>query len=76
MRIKKRKRHRHREAPEVVVEGDYSWGGAFGTKWITAERCSGTFTQVLSGVVRVHDKTRDRTVDVRAGHSYLAPHTR
>jgi Ca2+-binding RTX toxin-like protein len=55
------------------VRGRHSDASAAGTAWITEERCSGTFTRVLSGVVRVTDKTRHRTVRVRAGHSYLAP---
>ena len=55
------------------VRGKHSTASAAGTEWITEERCNGTLTQVLSGVVRVHDDTRNRDVTVRAGHSYLAP---
>jgi hypothetical protein len=74
MNIKKRKRRRGQpeKEPEIVIAGDNSFGGAFGTKWITEERCSGTFTRVLSGVVKVDDFRRHRTVTVGAGHSYLA----
>jgi Ca2+-binding RTX toxin-like protein len=54
------------------VKGKYSRGAANGTSWITEERCSGTFTQVRSGVVRVRDLERDRTIALRKGQSYLA----
>jgi Ca2+-binding RTX toxin-like protein len=56
----------------VKVRGRYSIGAAFGTAWLTEDRCDGTLTRVKSGAVRVHDLVRDRTVTVRAGSSYLA----
>ena len=43
-----------------------------GTKWFTEDRCDGTLTKVLRGVVAVQDFGRKRTVNVRAGHSYFA----
>ena len=43
-----------------------------GTRWVTVDRCDGTFTRVTEGAVSVRDKVRHRTVLVRAGHSYLA----
>src|SRR5262249_34745409 len=43
-----------------------------GTKWLTEDRCDGTLTKVLRGVVAVQDFGRKRTVSVRAGHSYFA----
>lgn len=43
-----------------------------GTRWDTVERCDGTLTRVLRGVVTVRDFRLRRTVVVRAGHSYLA----
>jgi Ca2+-binding RTX toxin-like protein len=78
MQIDKRRRSRGRRARQrqAVVLTNYSAGGALGTKWITEERCSGTLTRVISGVVQVTDFTRHRTVMVRAGHSYLAPSKR
>jgi Ca2+-binding RTX toxin-like protein len=54
------------------VKGAYSVGAAFGTAWLTEDRCNGTFTHVDSGVVRVRDLRRHKTVTVRAGESYLA----
>jgi Ca2+-binding RTX toxin-like protein len=72
VRTQKRKRARAARQPQTVVKGKHSAASSPGTAWITEERCNGTFTRVLSGVVRVHDKTRDRDVTVRAGHSYLA----
>jgi Ca2+-binding RTX toxin-like protein len=65
-RIDKRKPGRAR------VRGKHSIGAAFGTAWVTEERCDGTLTRVRSGVVRVRDLERNRTVTVRAGGTYLA----
>jgi Ca2+-binding RTX toxin-like protein len=56
----------------VKVRGRYSIGAAYGTAWLTEDRCDGTLTRVKSGTVRVHDLVRHRTVTVRAGSSYLA----
>lgn len=74
MQIDKGKRpaRKRRARQRATVRGKHSIGAAFGTKWITEERCSGTFTKVLSGTVRVLDIGRKRTVLVRKGHSYLA----
>jgi hypothetical protein len=44
-----------------------------GTSWYTEDRCDGTLTRVSQGSVSVRDLVNDRTVIVRAGHSYLAP---
>jgi hypothetical protein len=54
------------------VRGRYSVGSAFGTTWLTTDRCDGTLTRVVTGTVFVHDFARNRTVVVHAGHSYLA----
>jgi hypothetical protein len=43
-----------------------------GTTWYVADRCDGTLTRVTTGSVSVRDLRRQRTVVVRAGHSYLA----
>jgi hypothetical protein len=43
-----------------------------GTTWYVADRCDGTLTRVTSGSVSVRDLRHQRTVVVRAGHSYLA----
>jgi Ca2+-binding RTX toxin-like protein len=56
----------------VKVRGRYSIGAAYGTAWLTEDRCDGTLTRVKSGTVRVRDLVRHRTVTVRAGSSYLA----
>jgi Ca2+-binding RTX toxin-like protein len=66
-RVDKGKRGRYR------VRGRYSVGAAFGTAWLTEDRCDGTLTRVDSGVVRVRDRVRNKTVSVRAGQNYLAP---
>jgi hypothetical protein len=43
-----------------------------GTIWFVADRCEGTFFRVNRGIVAVRDFTRQVTVSVRAGQSYLA----
>jgi hypothetical protein len=43
-----------------------------GTVWKVADTCDGTQTNVLRGVVKVHDFGLDRIVSVRAGQQYLA----
>jgi len=68
----KRRAAKRRARQRAEVRGKHSVGAAFGTKWITEERCNGTFTRVLSGVVRVRDLERKRTVTLRKGQSYLA----
>jgi Ca2+-binding RTX toxin-like protein len=63
---------RKRNKQRTVVQGDHSDASSGGTAWITEERCSGTFTRVLSGVVRVRDLRLKKTVVVRAPGTYLA----
>jgi hypothetical protein len=55
------------------THGRHSQATVRGTRWLTEDRCSGTFTKVTQGAVVVRDLTRRRSVVVRAGHSYLAP---
>jgi hypothetical protein len=43
-----------------------------GTKWVTEERCAGTYFRVRKGSVTVRDFRRGKTVVIRAGQSYLA----
>ncbi|MEA2219655.1 MAG: hypothetical protein QOJ35_2281 [Solirubrobacteraceae bacterium] len=43
-----------------------------GTTWLVEDRCDGTLTSVMKGIVQVYDFGLRRTVTVRAGHSYLA----
>ena len=38
-----------------------------GTTWLTADRCDGTLTRVVTGSVVVRDFTLHRTVVVHAG---------
>ena len=42
-----------------------------GTRWLTEDRCSGTFTKVTEGAVDVKDKRRGTVRRVRAGQSLL-----
>ena len=43
-----------------------------GTDWGMIDQCNGTLTRVRSGVVRVRDFAKNRTVTLRRGRSYLA----
>jgi hypothetical protein len=43
-----------------------------GTRWLDEDRCDGTLVRVRRGRVEVRDKRSGRTVQVRAGHSYIA----
>ena len=54
------------------TKGRYSSATVRGTKWLVIDRCDGTLTRVLRGVVRVRDFRKRKTVDVRAGRTYLA----
>ena len=50
----------------------YSAATVRGTRWLTQDRCDGTFTRVTQGVVSVQDFRLRRTRLVKAGQSYLA----
>jgi hypothetical protein len=54
------------------TKGRYSSATVRGTKWLTADRCDGTFTEVQRGVIAVADFPNRRQVTLRAGRSYLA----
>ena len=54
------------------TRGRYSAATVRGTKWLAQDRCDGTVTRVLRGVVRVRDFRARKNVIVRAGQSYLA----
>jgi hypothetical protein len=54
------------------TDGKYSSATVRGTIWLVEDRCEGTSTKVRRGVVAVRDFKRNRTVSVKAGHSYLA----
>src|SRR5439155_1029018 len=55
------------------TRGQYSSATVRGTSWLTADRCDGTLTQVSQGIVAVLDLRKKKTIQVTAGHSYLAP---
>jgi Ca2+-binding RTX toxin-like protein len=65
-RLRARARGRYRAG------GRHSAATVRGTTFSVVDRCDGTLTRVRSGVVRVRDFRRRRTVTVRAGKSYLA----
>jgi hypothetical protein len=54
------------------TNGKYSSATVRGTIWLTQDRCDGTLTTVKRGTVSVRDFKLEKTVSVKAGHSYLA----
>jgi hypothetical protein len=44
-----------------------------GTKWLTQERCDGTLTRVVRGVVKVKNLHTGKVITITGGHSYLSP---
>jgi hypothetical protein len=54
------------------TSGTFSSATVRGTRWVVVDRCDGTLTRVVRGVVSVRDFRRHVTVLVRAGHQYLA----
>ena len=54
------------------TRGRYSSGFVRGTKWLTADSCSGTLTVVRQDVVAVRDFQRKKTILVHAGGRYFA----
>jgi hypothetical protein len=54
------------------TRGRYSAATVRGTRWNVLDRCDGTLTSVVRGVVTVRDFVRHVTVTVRAGQKYLA----
>jgi hypothetical protein len=55
-----------------TTKGRYSSATVRGTHWLVQDRCDGTLTRVLRGVVKVKDFRKHKTVNVRAGRTYLA----
>ena len=54
------------------TDGKYSSATVRGTIWLVEDRCEGTLTRVRRGTVAVRDFKRKKTVNVKAGHTYLA----
>jgi hypothetical protein len=54
------------------TSGKYSSATVRGTIWLTQDECDGTLTRVKRGIVQVRDFKRKKTLNVKAGHSYLA----
>lgn len=54
------------------TRGRYSAATARGTQWEMIDRCDGTLTKVVRGVVVVNDFRLHRNIAVSAGQSYLA----
>ena len=58
------------------TRGRYATAAVRGTIWLTEDRCDGTLIRVRSGRVQVRDLVARRTIQLRAGQSYLARRTR
>jgi hypothetical protein len=43
-----------------------------GTEWLTQDRCDGTLTRVIRGIVTVRPHGAHHSITISAGHSYLA----
>jgi hypothetical protein len=54
------------------VRGESSSATVRGTKWYVENRCEGTYTRVVRGVVEVRDFTRKKTIFLQAGETYTA----
>jgi hypothetical protein len=54
------------------TRGRYSAATVRGTNWLSADRCDGTLTKVVQGVIQVSDFPKRSQVTVRAGTSYVA----
>jgi hypothetical protein len=54
------------------TRGRYSSATVRGTRWLVIDRCDGTVTRVLRGVVEVRDFRKRKTINLRAGRTYLA----
>jgi hypothetical protein len=54
------------------TRGQFSAATVRGTKWVVVDRCDGTLTRVVHGVVEVRDFVRHKTITLRAGKQYLA----
>ena len=72
---KKKKKVRHLWAKgkgRFRTKAKYSSASVRGTYWLMEDGCDGSLTQVKEGVVSVYDMVKKKTINVRAGHSYLA----
>ncbi len=54
------------------VRGNSSSATVRGTKWYVENRCDGTYTRVVRGVVAVRDFVHKKTIVLRAGRTYTA----
>jgi hypothetical protein len=54
------------------TRGRFAAATVLGTHWLTDDRCDGTWTKVVAGVVQISDFVNHTTVTVLAGHTYLA----
>jgi len=62
----------------IKTRGKYGSAIVRGTRWTMVDRCAsdpkpGTYVSVTEGVVSVRDFTRNRSVLVKRGQTYLAP---
>jgi len=53
------------------TRGRFAAATVLGTHWLTDDRCDGTWTKVVAGVVQITDFVNHSTVAVPAGHTFL-----
>jgi CSLREA domain-containing protein len=54
------------------TEGSHGSATVRGTIWFTEDRCDGTFFKVKRGIVTIRDFLKHASLQLPAGHSYLA----
>ena len=54
------------------TRGRFASASVRGTRWLTVDRCDGTLLRIQVGRVEVRDLVRARTIQLRAGPTYLA----
>jgi len=57
---------------QFQTHGNDSVATVRGTEWVTQDRCDGTLTHVIHGIVSVRPRGSRHSITVTAGHSYLA----
>jgi hypothetical protein len=62
----------HDNNGRFVTRGRSAVATVRGTAWVMRDTCAGTRVSVSRGSVSVRDLVKHRTVNVSAGHSYLA----
>jgi hypothetical protein len=57
---------------QFQTHGHNSVATVRGTEWLTQDRCDGTLTHVIQGIVSIRPRGSRHSITITAGHSYLA----